>query len=79
MLLCPLFLVTSLALRARLLLAPTGVRDSRPTLSSGLYIVRADLTDLANGRHYVIYWPEDTTWDDSSTSSVLHNREAFMR
>ncbi|KAI0250890.1 CHAT domain-containing protein [Lactifluus subvellereus] len=64
---------------ASLLLVPADVGDPRSTLSSGLYIVRADTTVLTDERHYVIYWPEDTTWNDSSTSSVLHTREAFMR
>jgi hypothetical protein len=57
----------------------TEIGDSGPTLSTGLYIVRANTTDLANERHYVIYWPEDTTWDDSAASSVCRNRVAFMR
>jgi hypothetical protein len=30
-------------------------------------------------RHYVIYWPEDSTWDDSAASSVSRNRVTFMR
>ncbi|KAI9444051.1 hypothetical protein H4582DRAFT_1918933 [Lactarius indigo] len=42
--------------------------NSRATLSSGLYI-----------RHYVIYWPEDSTWNDSANSSVRRNRVTFMR
>jgi hypothetical protein len=29
--------------------------------------------------HYVIYWPEDSTWDDSATSSVSRNRVTFIR
>ena len=49
------------------------------TLSTGLYIVRANTTDLADERYYVIYWPEDTTWDDSAASSVCRNRVTFMR
>ncbi|KAI0250873.1 hypothetical protein BJV78DRAFT_1393001 [Lactifluus subvellereus] len=64
---------------ACLLLAPTDVGDPKSTLSSGLYIVRAETTDSMDERHYVIYWPEDTTWDDSATSSVCRNRMTFMR
>ncbi|KAI0253468.1 hypothetical protein BJV78DRAFT_1153084 [Lactifluus subvellereus] len=64
---------------ARFLQAPSDSDGSRSTLSSGLYIVRANTTNLADERHYVIYWPEETTWNDSATSSVLRNRVTFMR
>ncbi|KAI0250894.1 hypothetical protein BJV78DRAFT_1275616 [Lactifluus subvellereus] len=64
---------------ARFLQAPSDVNDSRSTLSSGLYIVRANTRNLADERHYVIYWPEETTWNDSATSSVRRNRVTFMR
>ncbi len=53
--------------------------DVGATLSSGLYIVKANATDLSDERHYVIYWPEDSTWNDSATSSVRRNRVTFMR
>ncbi|KAI9437151.1 hypothetical protein H4582DRAFT_2058133 [Lactarius indigo] len=66
-------------LRARLLLAPSDVGGSRRTLSSGLYIVTASAVGPADERHYVIYWPEDSTWDDSASSSVRRNRVTFMR
>ncbi|KAI9443938.1 hypothetical protein H4582DRAFT_1807523, partial [Lactarius indigo] len=64
---------------ARLLLAPSDVGGSRRTLSSGLYIVTASAVGPADERHYVIYWPEDSTWDDSASSSVRRNRVTFMR
>jgi len=68
---------------AGLLLAPTDSVDSGSTLITGLYIVRADLNrdsmSIADERYYVIYWPEDTTWDDSAASSVCRNRVTFMR
>ncbi|KAI9443965.1 hypothetical protein H4582DRAFT_1049491 [Lactarius indigo] len=64
---------------ARLLLVPSDVGDSQRSLSSGLYIVTASAAGLADERHYVIYWPEDSTWDDSATSSVCRNRVTFMR
>ena len=70
---------TKSVLRVQMLLAPSDVNDSRSTLSSGLYIVRANTTNLADERHYVIYWPEETTWNDSATSSVRRNRVTFMR
>ena len=65
--------------RAHSLFAQSGASDSRPTFSSGLYIVKANTLDVVDERHYVIYWPEDTTWDDSATSSVRRNRVTFMR
>ncbi|KAH9047539.1 hypothetical protein EDB83DRAFT_2267127 [Lactarius deliciosus] len=59
------------------LLSPKDVGN--PYLSSGLYIVRANATDLVDERHYIIYWPEDSTWNDSATSSARRNRVTFMR
>ncbi|KAH9027352.1 hypothetical protein EDB84DRAFT_1500330 [Lactarius hengduanensis] len=64
---------------ARLLLAPSDVGGSQRTLSSGLYIVTASAAGPADVHHYVIYWPQDWTWDDSATSSVCRNRVTFMR
>ncbi|KAH9165762.1 hypothetical protein EDB89DRAFT_2008009, partial [Lactarius sanguifluus] len=64
---------------ARLLLAPSDVCGSQRTLSSGLYIVTASAAGPADEHHYVIYWPQDSTWDDSATSSVCRNRVTFMR
>jgi len=64
---------------ARLLLSPTQVGGSKPALSSGLYIVAAELASASEECHYVIYWPEDSTWDDSAISSVSRNRVTFMR
>ncbi|KAH9027877.1 hypothetical protein EDB85DRAFT_1892774 [Lactarius pseudohatsudake] len=52
---------------ARLLLA-RDVGGSQRTLSSGLYIVTASAAGPADVHHYVIYWPQDSTWDDSATS-----------
>jgi hypothetical protein len=69
-------------LSARLLIAPTDLGDSRPALSSGLYILillAAGQVDPTQERHYVIYWPEDSTWDESAASSVCRNRVTFMR
>ncbi|KAI0692274.1 hypothetical protein BC835DRAFT_1277959 [Cytidiella melzeri] len=45
------------------------------TLRSGLYLIR----DSAANVVYVLYWPQDTTWDDNAISSVSRNRETFMR
>ena len=66
-------------LSARLLLAPTELGGSRPALSSGLYVLAAGQVDPAEERHYVIYWPEDSTWNDSAATSVCRNRVTFMR
>jgi hypothetical protein len=48
------------------------------TLTSGLYIVRSSVS-MAKEQAYVLYWPEDTTWDDQAISSVRRNRVMFMR
>jgi hypothetical protein len=64
---------------ARLLLAPTESGGSRPALLSGLYVLVAGQINATQERHYVIYWPEDSTWDDSAASSVCRNRVTFMR
>jgi|SRR6266850_4136687 len=47
-------------------------------LRSGLYVVRSFLS-TAEEQAYVLYWPEDTTWDDQAVSSVQRNRVTFMR
>lgn len=28
---------------------------------------------------YIVFWPEDSTWNDDAISTVDHNRVAFMR
>ena len=33
----------------------------------------------AEERAYVLYWPENTTWDDQAVSTVQRNRVTFMR
>ncbi|KAI9455080.1 hypothetical protein BJY52DRAFT_1151944 [Lactarius psammicola] len=52
--------------------------SSEPVLRSGLYIVRSFLS-TSNEQAYVVYWPEDTTWDDRAASPVQRNRVTFMR
>ena len=71
--------VTISGLRAPSFLASPDVMGTHPTLPSGLYIVRACTTDLVDERHYVIYWPEESTWNDSATASACRNRVTFMR
>ncbi|KAG1764546.1 hypothetical protein EDD22DRAFT_951631 [Suillus occidentalis] len=51
----------------------------KPSLRSGLYIVRSDREITSSEQLFVIYWPEDATWDDSAPSSVKRNRVTFMR
>lgn len=67
------------AASAGLLLAPTELGGHRPALSSGLYVVAAGTVNPTREPYYVIYWPEDSTWDDSAPSSVSRNRVTFMR
>ena len=66
--------------RARRLLAAKDVFSgtSTPTLRSGLYIVRS-LSATNDEQLFVLYWPQDTTWDDTATSSVQRNRVTFIR
>ncbi|KAG1778913.1 hypothetical protein EV702DRAFT_1093073 [Suillus placidus] len=52
---------------------------SMPGLRSGLYIVRAVCEATPDQQLFLIYWPEDSTWDDSAPSSVRRNRVTFMR
>ncbi|KAG9014447.1 hypothetical protein FRB93_013572 [Tulasnella sp. JGI-2019a] len=54
------------------------------SLRSGIYLFLppAGKLDLDHGRVptvYVIYWPEDTTWDDAAGGGVKRNRVTFMR
>ncbi|KZV70579.1 hypothetical protein PENSPDRAFT_665019 [Peniophora sp. CONT] len=45
-------------------------------LRSGLYFVRSPDQGC---NVFVVYWPEDTTWDDDAISSVRRNRVTLMR
>ena len=53
-------------------------RGTEPTFRSGLYVVRS-FVSTAEEQAYVLYWPEDTTWDDHAISTVQRNRVTFMR
>ena len=68
-------------LRAVQLLAdPSTLGQSRRVLRSGLYILRpAEQQSNAEEQVFVIYWPEENTWDDSAPSQVRRNRVTFMR
>jgi hypothetical protein len=66
--------------RARKLLTPQNGFNSRgaePILRSGLYVVRS-FVSTAEERAYVLYWPEDTTWNDQAVPSVQCNRLGVM-
>ncbi|KAH8977863.1 hypothetical protein EDB86DRAFT_2816692 [Lactarius hatsudake] len=66
---------------AQKLLVPRNglaVGSSEPVLRSGLYIVRSFVSS-SEEQAYVVYWPEDTTWDDRAASPVQRNRVTFMR
>ncbi|KAG0697668.1 hypothetical protein DFH29DRAFT_140617 [Suillus ampliporus] len=52
---------------------------STPSLRSGLYIVRTTCEATSGEQLFLIYWPEDGTWDDSAPSSMKRNRVTFMR
>ncbi|KAI9455147.1 hypothetical protein BJY52DRAFT_1188514 [Lactarius psammicola] len=63
---------------AQKLLVPRNGQAAEPVLRSGLYIVRSFLS-TSEEQAYVVYWPEDTTWDDRAASPVQRNRVTFMR
>ena len=67
--------------RERKLLIPQRDYTSKgaePILRSGLYIIRTS-TSATEEQTYVVYWPEDTSWDDDAVSMVQRNRVTFMR
>ncbi|KAG8901723.1 hypothetical protein FRC00_005050 [Tulasnella sp. 408] len=56
--------------------------NMRPSLRSGIYVLSPPATDDSLTEplvRYVIYWPEETTWNDDATGSVRKNRVTFMR
>ena len=67
--------------RAGKLLMPQNeytTREAEPILRSGLYVVRSFITSVEE-QAFILYWPEDTTWDDQAASTVQRNRVTFMR
>ncbi|KAG8219200.1 hypothetical protein J3R82DRAFT_13 [Butyriboletus roseoflavus] len=52
---------------------------TRPALRSGLYIITTPEQTGDSHQIFVLYWPEQTTWDDFAASSVRRNRVTFMR
>ncbi|KAG8994929.1 hypothetical protein FRB90_000300 [Tulasnella sp. 427] len=55
---------------------------TRPVLRSGIYMLDPPNSDRDSSNpptRYVIYWPENTTWEAQSSGSVRKNRVTFMR
>ncbi|KAL1684093.1 hypothetical protein EV122DRAFT_200466 [Schizophyllum commune] len=50
-----------------------------PRLRSGLYFVRMTLPSAEEEQLFIVYWPEDTTWNDNAISTIRKNRITFMR
>ncbi|KAI6097344.1 hypothetical protein EDD16DRAFT_604216 [Pisolithus croceorrhizus] len=67
------------ALAARLLTDPSTAGPMTPTLRSGLYLLRPTEPFGQTEQIFVIYWPQENTWDDSAPSQVCWNRVTFMR
>ncbi|KAG8922979.1 hypothetical protein FRC02_011489 [Tulasnella sp. 418] len=53
----------------------------QPWLRSGIYYLNPNTPNLDSRQvpSYVIYWPDDTTWNDGAEDSVRRNRTTFMR
>ncbi|KAI6163533.1 hypothetical protein EDD17DRAFT_475985 [Pisolithus thermaeus] len=67
------------ALAARLLVEPSTTGPTKSTLRSGLYLLRPAEPYGHTEQIFVIYWPQESTWDDSAPSQVRRNRVTFMR
>jgi len=55
---------------------PLGAAQ-QPSLRPGLYLLR--LSNLQPNLVYIIFWPEEMTWDDNASRVVSRNRTTFMR
>ncbi|KAG8938850.1 hypothetical protein FRC04_007415 [Tulasnella sp. 424] len=56
--------------------------NTRLSLRSGIYILSPTPPDDSSSVppiRYVIYWPEENTWDDNAIGAVRKNRVTFMR
>lgn len=64
-----------------LLLAPQDESSgiSKAVLRPGLYVLPVTQSSTSERRIYVIFWPEETTWDDNAISTVKRNRVTFIR
>ncbi|KAL4072312.1 hypothetical protein J3A83DRAFT_4188311 [Scleroderma citrinum] len=61
------------------LLADNNDPHTQKTLRSGLYILRPEEHTGPTEQIFLIYWPEQDTWNDSAPSAVSRNRTTFMR
>ncbi|KAI6095859.1 hypothetical protein F5141DRAFT_1012708, partial [Pisolithus sp. B1] len=66
-------------LAAQLLADPSTAGPTKPTLRSGLYLLRPADAHGQTEQIFVVYWPQANTWDDSAPSQVRRNRVTFMR
>ncbi|KIK47713.1 hypothetical protein CY34DRAFT_8765 [Suillus luteus UH-Slu-Lm8-n1] len=64
---------------AQLVADHSDSKFSTPSLRSGLYVVRTNCEATSDEQLFVVYWPEDGTWDDAAPSSMKRNRVTFMR
>lgn len=62
----------------KLLVPQREATGEEPLLRPGLYIMRT-FTSTLEEQTYVLFWPEDMTWDDRAASMVRRNRVTFMR
>lgn len=51
----------------------------KPTLRPGLYGLVVEAEATSDRSVYIIFWPEEKTWDDDASSTVCKNRTTFMR
>ncbi|KAF8548833.1 hypothetical protein OG21DRAFT_1489038 [Imleria badia] len=63
----------------QLLIDSESDAGTQSALRSGLYIITTPGPIRGARQIFVLYWPEETTWDDFATSSVRRNRITFMR
>jgi len=49
----------------------------QPILRPGLYLLHSSNFQL--NLVYIIFWPEETTWDDNASGVVSRNRTTFMQ
>ncbi|PVF98358.1 hypothetical protein CPB86DRAFT_758529 [Serendipita vermifera] len=62
---------------AALLCEPRDESSGRPALCPGIYLL--DGRHIATDLNYIIFWPEDDTWDDDAGLAASDNRTIFMR
>lgn len=63
-------------------ISETLLSSSELAPPSGLYLALpygSESTPSATHHAYLLYWPEESTWDDKAAPSVRRNRVMFMR